>query len=320
MDAKLIVVGGSAPAAEYKLTLPTVIGRSRNIGLTLGQPLVSRQHCELYEADGVLMVRDLGSLNGTFVGDARIVEDTTLEPGALLTIGAVTFRAEYGDGAAEEPVADDATTVQAPEKLAFVPTAKPAAEAPKPAEIENTLHVGGLAELEKMRPAAAAEPAVEDEGGFDFGWLDEGSGAPDAGDAGSESPDSEFAEDFTGAVDEDVEEHALEPHEPGPDGSMVIETLGDHHAEAADNAHEPAEEAHLAELAESAEHELPPPLPVAPPAIPEAETVPLQPPAVEYTVGNDEDELPFPMGNIEQEQAPAENDDDLNDFFRTLQG
>ena len=99
MKAKLVVVGGDAKAAEISLKLPTIIGRGRGSKLVLPHPLVSRRHCEIFESDGQLMVRDLGSLNGTFVGDERVDEraETVLPPGELLTIGAVTFRAVYGE-------------------------------------------------------------------------------------------------------------------------------------------------------------------------------------------------------------------------------
>ena len=95
MDAKLVVVGGEAKMAEVQLKLPTIIGRGRAAGITLPHPLVSRQHCEIYEEQGRLVVHDMGSLNGTFVGDRRINEPTYLLPGELLTIGTVTFRAAY---------------------------------------------------------------------------------------------------------------------------------------------------------------------------------------------------------------------------------
>lgn len=94
MQAKLIVVAGDIGRAEIPLRLPTVIGRSREATLTLPHPLVSRRHCELFERDGRLMVRDLGSRNGTFVAHQRVTE-AELPSGALLTIGAITFRAEY---------------------------------------------------------------------------------------------------------------------------------------------------------------------------------------------------------------------------------
>jgi predicted component of type VI protein secretion system len=96
LEAKLVVVAGDSSASQYELQLPAVIGRSRSTDLRLGHPLVSRQHCEVFESRGVLMVRDLGSLNGTYVGERRIAEKATpVKPGELLTVGPVTFRAEY---------------------------------------------------------------------------------------------------------------------------------------------------------------------------------------------------------------------------------
>lgn len=99
MKAKLVVVGGEAKAAEVNLKLPTVIGRGREAPLTLPHPLVSRQHCEIFERNGQLVVRDLGSLNGTFINNERVTE-AVLPNGELLTIGTVTFRAVYDDSAA----------------------------------------------------------------------------------------------------------------------------------------------------------------------------------------------------------------------------
>lgn len=94
LEAKFVVVGGETKATEVKLRLPTIIGRGRSSGIMVPHPLVSRQHCEIYEQDGRLMVRDLGSLNGTFVGQEKIA-DSPLLPDQLLTVGNVTFRAVY---------------------------------------------------------------------------------------------------------------------------------------------------------------------------------------------------------------------------------
>ncbi len=96
MKAKLLVVGGDAKAVEINLNLPVIIGRGREATLTLPHPLVSRKHCELFEADGTLMVRDLGSLNGTYVGSQRVTE-SELPPGELLTIATINFRAVYAE-------------------------------------------------------------------------------------------------------------------------------------------------------------------------------------------------------------------------------
>jgi hypothetical protein len=57
--------------------------------------LVSRKHCEVFEKEGQLFVRDLGSLNGTYVDNHKIESEHVLAPDHLLTLGTVTFRAVY---------------------------------------------------------------------------------------------------------------------------------------------------------------------------------------------------------------------------------
>ncbi len=106
MEAKLVVVGGDAQVRQYDLHGPTIIGRSRTCDVRLAHPLVSRQHCEVFETNGVLMVRDLGSMHGTFVCDARIVDTAMpLKPGDLLNVGPVTLRAVYQTPQAEQAAA-----------------------------------------------------------------------------------------------------------------------------------------------------------------------------------------------------------------------
>jgi pSer/pThr/pTyr-binding forkhead associated (FHA) protein len=95
LDAKLIVVGGDAKSKQVSLRLPTVIGRGKDVTLTLPHALVSRKHTEIFEQDGWLFVKDLGSLNGTYVNNRRIREAQKLPPNHLLTLGNVTFRAVY---------------------------------------------------------------------------------------------------------------------------------------------------------------------------------------------------------------------------------
>lgn len=94
MDARLVIVGGKASKSQVSVRLPAVIGRSREADLTVAHPMVSRKHCELYEVDGLVMIRDLGSLNGTFVEQNQISE-AALDPEAEFTVGPLTFRIEY---------------------------------------------------------------------------------------------------------------------------------------------------------------------------------------------------------------------------------
>jgi pSer/pThr/pTyr-binding forkhead associated (FHA) protein len=152
----LIVISGEAQASEFPLSLPAIVGRSRAADVKLGHALVSRKHCELFEADGQLVVRDLGSLNGTFVGDTRITDATLLPPGAKVTIGAITFQAVYGD-MSEQPTSTDAG--EATDTLA---SAASATAAP----IEQTLEMSDF-DSPLTEPTEGASDA-----GMDFGWLE----------------------------------------------------------------------------------------------------------------------------------------------------
>lgn len=94
MKAKLVVVAGNSTKREVKLRLPVIVGRNRDAGLSIVHPTVSRRHCELFERDGLLMVNDFGSLNGTLVGNTKVTE-AVVRPGDQLTIGPLTFMAIY---------------------------------------------------------------------------------------------------------------------------------------------------------------------------------------------------------------------------------
>lgn len=113
MDAKLVVIGGKANKRQVSVKLPTIIGRSRQADLTVAHPMISRRHCELYEVDGLMMVRDLGSLNGLYVG-GRQVSEAALHPNAEFSVGPLTFRVEY-EYVGQVAPAPEATTMN--EKL-----------------------------------------------------------------------------------------------------------------------------------------------------------------------------------------------------------
>lgn len=126
LSVKLVVVGGDAKNKEVQLKLPTIIGRGREgVSLTLPHKLVSRKHTELFEHDGKLFVKDLGSLNGTFVNSKRIVQRTPLNPNELLTLGNVTFRAVYDDnGVAAAPEIPEFQEVSSSEEVLDEPVSK----------------------------------------------------------------------------------------------------------------------------------------------------------------------------------------------------
>lgn len=78
-----------------------VIGRKNTCDLQAPVPTVSREHCELIiRDDGVLIVRDLGSSNGSYRNSDRIEGEEELAPGDRLSVGPVTFTIQI-DGVPE---------------------------------------------------------------------------------------------------------------------------------------------------------------------------------------------------------------------------
>jgi len=146
MDVKLIVVEGDTSADEVSVTLPAVIGRGRDAGVTLRHPLISRRHCELYESNGRMHVKDLNSLNGTFV-DHNNIDEAVVPTGSLLTVGGYTFRVDYQDAGSGTQV-EDADTVNSGDDLAAA-FAKMTddSDSTDTAEQEAELNLGSLMDL-----------------------------------------------------------------------------------------------------------------------------------------------------------------------------
>ena len=105
MKASLAVIFGAKPAT-IKLRLPTLVGRSHEASVRVSASLVSRHHCELFEQNDRLMVRDLNSSNGTFLNDQRIEEPTALTTQDQLTIGEIIFEVNCGESAPATPASE----------------------------------------------------------------------------------------------------------------------------------------------------------------------------------------------------------------------
>lgn len=73
-------------------SLPLKIGRHPSADLYLYSTSVSHAHAELFQRDGALWVRDLGSTNGTFVNSVPIAEPVMLKDGDTLHFADLVFR------------------------------------------------------------------------------------------------------------------------------------------------------------------------------------------------------------------------------------
>jgi adenylate cyclase len=104
MGAKLHIQPKDAPAFEDRIGNTATIGRTRENTVCLNfSPLVSRQHALIRcHSAFQYQVIDLGSRNGTYVNDQRVVMPVILEPGARIRIAdnTLTFLEE-------EDAADD---------------------------------------------------------------------------------------------------------------------------------------------------------------------------------------------------------------------
>jgi DNA-binding NtrC family response regulator len=67
-----------------------VVGTGRAANVVVRDPTVSARHCEIAATRGGLLVRDVGSRNGTYVGGARVLEAVCGE-GTVITIGRTTL-------------------------------------------------------------------------------------------------------------------------------------------------------------------------------------------------------------------------------------
>ncbi len=163
MDYQLVVVRGRSTAQAIKLEDGvTTVGRQEGCQLKINSSQVSRKHCELFEKKGLLLVKDLGSSNGTFVNGKKIEGQRVLEPGNELGVGPVKFRVEkigavakVGAGAGAD---DQATSGPKPGDTAI---AQATVESPEPAD-EDVFELDfddTVAEAVSGDPAAATPPA-----------------------------------------------------------------------------------------------------------------------------------------------------------------
>lgn len=95
----LVVRNGPNLGSRYVLDAPvTSAGRHPDSDIFLDDITVSRRHAEIFREEGEFRVRDVGSLNGTYVNRER-VDEAPLRNGDELQIG--RYRFEFFSGQAD---------------------------------------------------------------------------------------------------------------------------------------------------------------------------------------------------------------------------
>jgi pSer/pThr/pTyr-binding forkhead associated (FHA) protein len=86
--ATLVVTRGPGSGSRFLLDADVVqVGRHPESDIFLDDVTVSRRHAELARAAGAWIVRDVGSLNGTYVNRQRIEDESALAHGDEVQIG-----------------------------------------------------------------------------------------------------------------------------------------------------------------------------------------------------------------------------------------
>lgn len=123
MDVRFVILAKpGSPHRDKFRRLPAVIGRAETdeVALRLPADYVSRRHCELLERDGGVVLRDLGSTNGTVLDGQPVAAggEVAVASGSTIQIGGYRIRVEYGTSgttavatAAAGPAPNDVETV-----------------------------------------------------------------------------------------------------------------------------------------------------------------------------------------------------------------
>lgn len=107
MRVRLVPIdGGSAIEIEKDLI---VVGRREDCDVLLDHKSVSKQHCVIVKNEGMLLIRDLGSTNGTRVNGQR-VRRAALLPNDQLFIASLRYNVQIARD--DEPISSSEYTQQ----------------------------------------------------------------------------------------------------------------------------------------------------------------------------------------------------------------
>ena len=142
--ASFLVKSGTLKGQRLQVRTPVAnVGRADYNDLVLADGSVSTSHAKLQRREGVWVLVDLDSTNGTFVDGERVHGESPLAPGAAVRFGDVQLVFEPTDDAVAVAKGGGTQVLRTPHSVP--PAAKPTPSKPVPS---------------KPPPAAKAAPAV----------------------------------------------------------------------------------------------------------------------------------------------------------------
>jgi hypothetical protein len=163
-EPRLVAEAGPDQGAELSLCEPTrryVLGRSAQCDVVLEESNASRRHVEIYVRNGQIVVRDLGSKNGTKLGGQPLVSDreTPWLPEAVLEVGEDQFTLT-------DPVADTLAELERaadevmPEAEDVAHPAARTTKAPTDAQPAKAHAAAAIPQRRRAKPASTDAKAV----------------------------------------------------------------------------------------------------------------------------------------------------------------
>lgn len=112
--ARLVLLSEGYTGRSYELKVEqTTVGRTSDNSIEIPDGSVSSHHGEFVLKGSEVVFRDLGSTNGSFLGNDKITE-VTLKHGQVLRLGQIEMRFEAENQAAKAPSKPPANTAVIP--------------------------------------------------------------------------------------------------------------------------------------------------------------------------------------------------------------
>jgi predicted component of type VI protein secretion system len=172
MAFQLVMKNGPAPGKVYSLDKSEIsIGRDAGSDVFINDVEVSRQHARLNDQAGNYVLEDLGSTNGTFVNEQRVVGSRILQPGDTILLGenvSLTFDAVPFDPNATQVSPASTLPEESPPlyENAVIQEEQPPPPPPLP---EQPVYAGRV-------PISPVEPLIPEESSPRRTWLWAGCG------------------------------------------------------------------------------------------------------------------------------------------------
>jgi diguanylate cyclase (GGDEF)-like protein len=91
-EACLVVIYGLELGKKFNLNRPQIIiGRSSKADIQIDQEAVSRNHCKIINTGKAILLRDMGSTNGTYIND-ELIDEYVLRDGDYIKVGRSIFK------------------------------------------------------------------------------------------------------------------------------------------------------------------------------------------------------------------------------------